>query len=330
MARRHLLVASAALVLSLFVPAALGQASETGTTPDPCAESNREERGDLIDDESLCDLADTPGLLEALDEYATLVVGIVGLAVGLGVVWLVIVSLGMLWPQRYLRIVAEERVAEIDSGETARFTVTVENRLRRRPLGIVVQTGEPPTGWTTHVSMERPTESGFLEVFHGTESGVTLHGRKNASKNVLSAIVEVTAPPTASHEEWAELTITAIPYKRGEPKPRKSKSLQVITLLKEHLAKVIIVDVKHEPAEFRPGDAVTSSVQLSNRGNEPSLELPVTFWLNDKELETKRVNVQAGETRTVQFMWSAASGVNQVRIALGESAQAAPQAAAPA
>lgn len=329
MARRFRLVVFAALALSfaLFAPLVLAQG---GTTPpakeDPCDEPAREARKDLIDDKTLCGLADDLGLLGALDEYATLVLGLLGLAAGVGLLWLVVVLLGMLWPKRYLRVTAEERVAEIDSGETARFTVTVENRLRHRPLGIVVQTGEPPAGWTTHVSMERPTESGFLEVFHGTESGVTLHGRRHGSKNTLSAIVEITAPPTASHEEWAELTVTALPYKRGEPKPRKSKSLQVITLLKEHLAKVVIVDVKHEPPEFKPGDAVTSSVQLSNSGNEPSLELPVTFGLNDRELETKKVNVQAGETRTVQFMWSAATGPNQVRIALGEPATQAQEA----
>jgi len=322
MARRLGLLGVAALLALALVPPVAAQATQPPPA-EPCDEQVREDRGDLLDDETVCELADQLGLLDAFDEYATAVLAYVGLGVGVGVLWLLVLALGTLWPRRYVRVSADERVAEIDAGETARYTVTVENRLRNRPLGIVVQTGEAPAGWTTHVSMERPTESGFLEVFHGTDSGVTLQGRKAAARNTLSAIVEVTAPPSATHEEWAELSVTAIPYKRGEPRPRKSKTVQVITLLKEHQAKVVIVDVKHEPPEFKPGQAVTSMVQLTNHGNEPSLELPVTFALNEREVETKKVNVQAGETRTLQFMWSAAPGPNQVRITLGEPAQAA-------
>lgn len=321
LARRFPVLLLAAAALFLAAPVAVAQDTTT-TEPDPCAEAERENRGDLLDDETACETADSLGLLDPLGKYATLVLGVVGLSVGMGVVWMVLALLTMAWPRRYVRITAEERVSEIDAGETARFTVNVENRLRRRPLGIVVQTGEPPAGWSTTVQMERPTESGFLEVFHGTESGVTLQGRKAPAKSTLAAIIEVTAPPTASHEEWAELTVTAIPYKRGEPKPRKSKSVQVITLLKEHAAKVVISDVKHDPPEFKPGDKVTSTVTLVNNGNEPSLELPVTFGLNDAELETKKVNVAAGETRNVTFDWTALTGPNQIRVTLGEPANA--------
>lgn len=309
MARRWFVAGVAALLALSLAPLATAQEAA-----DPCDDPARDP---ALDSEDLCGLADDLGLLDAFDDNAELVLVAAAGVLGLVVLWFLLALVVNAWPRRWIRVSAEARVAEVDPGEAARFTVTVENRLRRKPVGVVVMTGEPPAGWSTAVSVERAAPSGFLEVFRGGESGVTLGGRASG-KNVLHALVEVTVSPTATQEEWSELEVRAVPYRRGRPKPRKGKGVKVITLLREHAAKVAIADVRHEPAEFTPGTVVTSAVSLTNKGNEPARTVPVTFALDDLELETKTLALPAGETREVAFRWTAHAGPNQVRVRLGE------------
>jgi predicted flap endonuclease-1-like 5' DNA nuclease len=62
--------------------------------------------------------------------------------------------------------------------------------------------------------------------------------------------------------------------------------------------------LKHEPPAFRQGEAVKSSVSVSNNGKEKST-IKLSLYVNDGLADVQTVTVKPGKAQDVQFKWTA-------------------------
>lgn len=238
--------------------------------------------------------------------------------VGIALVGWLLIVLWRILPRRYIRIAAQDKIAEVAAGNPATYVITLENRRNRRPVEVEVAVSKPPKGWSASLAVEKPLPSGFKELLGEDEAmRVPLSARKIGS-NTAEIKVTVTTPEGGSPEEWAELDVTAIPFIKDEPRVRRGKDQRIVTLIKARESQPAITSVSHEPTAFRIHDQVTTTVIVQNRGDGEVADLPVALHVNDEEVAREEVTIPAGGEACIEFPWTAESTQSRVRVTLGD------------
>ncbi|MBW3584036.1 MAG: hypothetical protein KY455_13175 [Euryarchaeota archaeon] len=70
----------------------------------------------------------------------------------------------------------------------------------------------------------------------------------------------------------------------------------------------------HDPASFSAGDEVTTTVPVSNKGDEDVTDLRLSLFVNDERVAHEMLDLSPGEKKEVVFKWTARPDENRVRV----------------
>lgn len=306
------IVILAACVVLVALPGA--GAHETGVHDDPNTMTTCEDHNDIKAFDVVCPITvalHIRGIFGDNSElFAWIYFGLAGTAI---TVWILI----LLWrilPRRAIRLKAQEKVAEVSAGHPATYVLSLENRRSRRPLDVEVSITKPPKGWSASMQVEKTLPSGFIELMGEDDAmRIPLSARK-VGGNRAQLRVTVRSPQGAESDEWSELDVSAIPYIRDEPRVRRGKETRLVTLLKTREAKAAITRVSHDPAGFRVHDDVTTTVVVSNEGDDETEPVAITLEINGEEAGREVVVIPAGGEACIEFPWIADEPETRVRV----------------
>jgi hypothetical protein len=270
-----------------------------------------------IDNEQLCDLAQTARFDDVFGEYADIALIAIGLFATALLLVLLTWLLAKLRPNGMLRLDVGEKMREVEPGSTARFKVEVENVNRRYPVDVYVERPEIPSGWSQDVSAAILLPSGFrVPQALGAASTFSLSSEtRGANRAVIQ--VSVTAPAETKVEESMDYELRTIPVFRGKIRKGRARKTQLTTLVTPHLPHVQIYKVAHEPERIMAGQPVLTRAFLANKGEKDAAEVAVRFTLNGQEIDRKIVPAIATQAEAqVEFHWTPQAGENKIRVAV--------------
>lgn len=70
----------------------------------------------------------------------------------------------------------------------------------------------------------------------------------------------------------------------------------------------------HDPASFSAGDEVTTTVPVSNKGDDDVSDLRLSLFVNDERVAHEMLDLSPGEKKEVVFKWTARPDENRVRV----------------
>jgi len=178
----------------------------------------------------------------------------------------------------------------------AEYTIMLTNPLEPSEKGThrlnyqLALGGELPDTWVADLDRELVTLGG------GESTEVTLR---------------VVAPMHASLDEWASIDIIIKPVKiRG-----KTEKVNVATLLREPRVHLKVDDVTHEPATFKEGDRIVSTITLTNVGEATTDSASVLLFVNGREKNrVEKLTVSLQGYAKVAMPWVAEPGENRIEI----------------
>jgi uncharacterized coiled-coil DUF342 family protein len=95
---------------------------------------------------------------------------------------------------------------------------------------------------------------------------------------------------------------------------QNSNSTQTVSITVDHPAPEIGVSVTYEPSEPKDGDTVVITVDIENTGDADADDVAVSLIVDGTEVDQQTETIPTGDTRTVQFEWTATEGPHNVSI----------------
>jgi len=214
---------------------------------------------------------------------------------GIGIL-VVLAALLTYYAKKYVDVGCGEQMKEIAPGYAAEYTIMLTNPLEPSEKGKhrlnyqLALGGELPDTWVADLDRELVTLGG------GESTEVTLR---------------VVAPMHASLDEWASIDIIIKPVKiRG-----KTEKVNVATLLREPRVHLKVDDVTHEPATFKEGDRIVSTITLTNVGEATTDSASVLLFVNGREKNrVEKLTVSLQGYAKVAMPWVAEPGENRIEI----------------
>jgi uncharacterized coiled-coil DUF342 family protein len=95
---------------------------------------------------------------------------------------------------------------------------------------------------------------------------------------------------------------------------QNSDSTQTVSITVDHPAPDIGVSVTYEPSEPKEGDTVVITVDIENTGDADADNVAVSLIVDGTEVDQQIETIPTGDSRTVQFEWTATEGPHNVSI----------------
>jgi hypothetical protein len=233
--------------------------------------------------------AETIGLNDMFGSYGALVL----ISMLMVIILFILIILALMLTTKHVQIICPDRIKEIEVTETAIFELMLRNPSKKtQSYEIFAQQTDPSSKWMIAVE----------------PSTIVIEGR-------LSKALQIIVTPTNSGEskDWTQVTVYV--KKTGK---KKTESIDLIAMIKEGKILLTLDNVSHWPTVFNPGEKVTTSCNISNKGTVSARNVKVFFYLNGKQKNIVDVTIPAGSIADLQIPWIAVKGKNNVRIRIKE------------
>lgn len=215
--------------------------------------------------------------------------------VGGGVlVLLLLVSIVIfLLKKKFLKIMCNNRVLEIDPSKEAIFTIILFNTTRKtRMYKISSQVKTDPSKWS--ISSDAET----ISIPALSKKEVTLF---------------VKADQSVEPEDWAEINTTVEVVGK-----RKTQDVTTMVMIKQGKTILRIKDVFTWPKVFERGDRMITSCIVENKGTISARNIEVVLLINRKQKNKVQVTIPPEGFADIKLPWIALKGKNDVELKIKE------------
>ena len=137
---------------------------------------------------------------------------------------------------------------------------------------------------------------------------ITIGGKKAKSVFLIIKPTEKANP-----NDWTETKVNVKLSGR-----RKSEEITTMTMLKDGKTLLKISDVFTWPKSIIPGDRITTSFKIYNKGNITARKVLVKLFINGKEKNKTEVNIPSGGYADIKMPWIGLKGKNGLYLKLIE------------
>ena len=230
--------------------------------------------------------SDELGLTDLFDEQAPLVLATLILII----IFFIIIILALILTKKTIQLICTDRIKEIDPNETATFTIILRN-----------PTKKPQTYQLTANTASNPNTKWNLQI---SETEIQVQPKSTHNITIQAIPTEQIQP-----SEWTELLITAKPKHK-----RKTISIRTVITIKEGKPILQIQDVFTWPENFQPGERITTSFKVSNKGTISAKNVKIALYINNKQKSKVEVTIPSNGYADIKMPWIAQKGKNKLRI----------------
>lgn len=235
-------------------------------------------------------LAKDLGFNEVFGSFAAHALG----AIILIIIFFILIIMVFILTTRYADIICTDRIREINPDEKAEYRFVIKN----------------PTKKTQTYEFQAEV-SPSSEKWRTTLSSVRAVVPPKQSKTV-DLIVEPT--DKIEEDDWTEIL-----FKTKTMGKRKIETMKVMAALKEAKVDLSVEDVYHWPTSFSPGEKVSTSFKVKNKGALSSSKINISFLVNGKEKnKVEDIVIPAGGYASVTIPWIAEKGKNEINIQVSQ------------
>jgi hypothetical protein len=243
--------------------------------------------------ESIYNLFDSVAESLGLNDMFGSLGAIVLVSIIMVIILFLLIILALVLTTKDVQIICTHRIKEIEATDKAVFELTLKNPTKRqKTYEIITEQNDSLLAWTITREPETLT--------------VDAHQLKTAQ-------ITVTPPDNIQSDDWVNITVNV--KKTGK---KKTEHITLMAMIKKGNTLLSLSDVTHYPAEFNPGELVTTSCNVSNNGTISARNVKVFFYLNGKQKNIAEVTIPAGSVAEIQIPWIAVKGKNQIRLRLKE------------
>jgi hypothetical protein len=233
--------------------------------------------------------SDSMGLDEIFGSYGPHALAAI---IGIIVIFLIIILIFFL-TRKVINIICEERIKEIDPNDHATFKITIENPSKKEKTYEVSTVNNPISDkWEKAIDSDK----------------ITIGGKKAKSVFLIIKPTEKSNP-----NDWTETKVNVKLSGR-----RKSEEITTMTMLKDGKTLLKISDVFTWPKSIIPGDRITTSFKIYNKGNITARKVLVKLFINGKEKNKTEVNIPSGGYADIKMPWIGLKGKNGLYLKLIE------------
>jgi len=234
-------------------------------------------------------LAETLGLNEIFGSYGAIVL----VTILMVIILFLLLILVLVLTTKHVRIICLDRIKEIEVIEKAIFELTLNNPSKKtESYEIFAEQTALSSKWMIVIE----------------PLATIIDGRQSKTVQII-----VTPNSNNDSKDWTQITVHV-----KTPGKKRTESIRLIATMKEGKTLLKLENVSHWPTEFNPGERVTTSCSISNKGTVSANNLKVFFYLNGKQKNMVEVTIPTGSIADLELPWIAVKGKNKVRIRLKE------------
>jgi hypothetical protein len=212
---------------------------------------------------------------------------------GVLLILLLIIVVIFLLKKKYVKIICNNRILEIDPAKEAIFTFILYNPTRKtRMYKISSQIKSDPSKWTISPDIETISLSAL-------------------SKQEFTIVVK--ADQLVKPKDWAEISISVEVVGKS-----KKQDISAMVMIKEGKPILRIKDVFTWPKVFDKGDRMITSCIVENKGSISARNIEVVLLINRKQKNKVQVTIPPGGFADIKIPWIALKGKNDVELKIKE------------